>query len=180
MLSTSSDIDRFLYRYQEFLNEDPELKRRLEPFPSFRGGPTPYPGPGPYPPPNVAMDPTGWSKAKGYPVTRLKGRDLVEINVEGKFRFTVGLRTDGTFYVEERSGVNPCLKVSMPLSVFKDMVLGKERVIYALADERNVIEYDNSLGLSDWITIFEVIGIMQELVESDREMWEIIENLRGD
>lgn len=172
-------INKFYEAYEKFLNEDPELKRRLRPYPTFCGGPTPYPGPGPYPPPNIAMDPTGWSKAKGYPTTILKGRELVEFIVPNAFRFTVSLREDGTFYVAERPATKPCLRVEMPLDLFKDMVLGRERVIYALADERNKVEYEDGIGLSDWITIFEVIGAMQELVESDPEMWRLIEDLKG-
>jgi len=170
-------LNIFLKKYEEALNNDAVLKRRLNPMTTFIGGPTPYPGPGPYPPPNVAMDPTGWSKAKGYPVTKLVGRDVVEIEVPGQFVFTVRINDDKSFAVEARRGSNPCLKVSMPLDTFKAMALGKERVIYALADGRNEVQYDSSLGVSDWITVFGIIGKIQELAESDPEIWNLLESL---
>ncbi|MEM0027437.1 MAG: hypothetical protein QXT53_05685 [Ignisphaera sp.] len=170
-------LETFLKKYEESLNRDDILKRRLKPVTTFSGGPTPYPGPGPYPPPNLAMDPTGWSKAKGYNVTRLVGRDVVELEVPERFVFTVRINDDRSFRVESRKAVNPCLRVSMPLDVFKDMALGKERVVYALADKRNNVEYDSSIGLSDWITVFGIIGKIQELAESDPEVWDLLERL---
>lgn len=170
-------LELFLKRLEEALNRDEVLRRRLAPFTTFCGGPTPYPGPGPYPPPNIAMDPTGWSKAKGYNRTRLLGRDIVEVEVPNITTFTIKVREDRTFVVEPRRAEKPCLRVSMPLEVFKAMVLGKERVIYALADKRNEVQYEGDVGLSDWITIFGVLGKMQELVESDPQMWDLVERL---
>ncbi|MEM1779345.1 MAG: hypothetical protein QXU96_08325 [Ignisphaera sp.] len=123
------------------------------------------------------MNPTGWSKAKGYPVTKLLNRDIIEFEVPNYFVFTVHITEDRTLIVEPRRAVNPCLKVSMPLEVFKDMALGKERVIYALADKRNDIQYDPTIALSDWITIFGVIEKIQELAESEPEVWDLLEKL---
>ncbi|MEM2397602.1 MAG: hypothetical protein QW552_05665 [Ignisphaera sp.] len=167
----------FLKRLEESLNKDETLRRRLKPITTFSGGPTPYPGPGPYPPPNLAMDPTGWSRARGYPTSKLLNRDIVELEIHNYFVFTVHVNEDKTFTVEPRRAINPCLKVSMPFDVFKDMALGKERVIYALADKRNEVHYDPTVALSDWITIFGVIGKIQELAESDPEVWDLLEKL---
>lgn len=172
-----SSINLLLKKLEESLNKDEALKRRLKPVTTFSGGPTPYPGPGPYPPPNLAMDPTGWSKAKGYPVTKLLNRDIVELEVPNCFVFTVHINEDRTFVVEPRRAINPCLKVSMPLEVFKDMALGKERVIYALSDKRNETQYDPTVALSDWITVFGIIGKIQELAESVPEVWDLLEKL---
>jgi len=176
-IDISSSIDIFLKRLQDYLNRDESIKRRLKPFTTFCGGPTPYPGPGPYPPPNLAMDPTGWSKAKGYSVSKLPGREAIEIEVLDRFIFTISIDKSGNFVVEMRKAFNPCLSVKMPIDVFKDMVLGRERVVYALADKRNDIKYDGDIGLSDWITIFGILGKMQELVESDPHIWKLIEEL---
>ncbi|MEM4576069.1 MAG: hypothetical protein QW701_01255 [Candidatus Nezhaarchaeales archaeon] len=168
-------FDRFMERYKALLNDDPELKRRLTPYSTFCGGPLPYPGPGPYPPPNIALDPSGWSKARGYPKTILLGKELVTFKIKGVVTFTVRLAENGVFDVEVREGRDPILSVEMTPELFKKMVLGKERVIYALAHPDNVVSFKDGIAFSDWITIFEVIGILQELVESDPEMWRFIE-----
>lgn len=170
-------VEEFIKKFQEYLNSDESLKRRLKPFPTFSGGPTPYPGPGPYPPPNIAMDPTGWSKAKGYSTTRLLGREVLEISIEKCFTISVGIKSDYTFYIVSRKAENPCLRAEIPFDVFKDMALGRERVIYALADERNNITYEDGISLSDWITILGVIGKIQEFMEAEPSLWETLEKM---
>ncbi|MEM1891486.1 MAG: hypothetical protein QW105_01125 [Nitrososphaerota archaeon] len=171
----AEDFNRFIERYKALLNNDPELKRRLTPYSTFCGGPLPYPGPGPYTPPNIALDPSGWSKARGYPKTILLGKELVTLKIKGVAALTVKLTEDGVFDVEAREGHAPILSVEMPPELFKRMVLGKERVIYALAHPDNIVSFKDGIAFSDWITIFEVIGMLQELVESDPEMWRLIE-----
>lgn len=174
-MSGQGILSELIEKYQDFLNNDPELKRRIVPFNTFCGGPTPYPGAGPYPPPNVAMDPTGWTKARGYPKTVLLGKELITFKVKGSFTFTISINEDGMFSIEPRNGIDPILSVEMPSCLFKDMVLGKERVVYSLANPQNSVSYKEGIAFSDWITVFEVISALQELVESDPELWRSIE-----
>jgi len=174
-MSDSEIFSQLIRKYQAFLNDDPELKRRLTPYSTFCGGPTPYPSAGPYPPPNVAMDPTGWTKAKGYPKSILLGKDLITFKIKGSFTFTISLDRNGMFHVEPRNGMDPVLSVEMSPELFKDMVLGKERVVYSLANPQNSVSYKDGIAFSDWITIFEVISVLQELIESDPELWQLIE-----
>ncbi len=170
-------IEELTEALELFLNSDEGFKRRLKPFPVFMGGPVPYPGPGPYPPPNLVYDPSGWSESKGYNTSRLPGRELVEISVPDFFVLTVGLRKNLDFYVELRKAEKPCLRVEMPFEVFKDMALGKEKVVWSLADEKNKVEYERGIGFSDWITILGVIGKIQELMEFDPDLRGFLENL---
>lgn len=66
----------------------------------------------------------------------------------------------------------------MPLDTFKDMILTKQRVIWALADPRNKVECIwPGVSYSDWITILELLVIGQELVERNPAMWDLIEAL---
>ncbi|MEM4203937.1 MAG: hypothetical protein QXS54_07700 [Candidatus Methanomethylicaceae archaeon] len=174
-MSDQGTLSQLIRKYQEFLNNDPELKRRLTPYSTFCGGPAPYPGAGPYPPPNLAMDPTGWTKANGYPKTILLGKELITFKIRNSFAFTISLNKNGTFSIEPRTGIDPILSVEMPSQLFKDMALGKERVVYSLADPQNSVSYKEGIAFSDWITIFEVISALQELVESDPELWQLIE-----
>ncbi|MEM0054268.1 MAG: hypothetical protein QXL89_08805 [Nitrososphaeria archaeon] len=168
-------LSQLIKKYQDFLNSDPELKRRLVPYSTFCGGPTPYPGAGPYPPPNLAIDPSGWTKAHGYSKTILLGKELITFKIKDFLTFTVSLDENGIFNIAPKIGVDPILSVEMPLNLFKDMVLGKERVIYALANPQNSVSYKKGIAFSDWITIFEVISALQELIESDPALWQLIE-----
>lgn len=174
-MSSPDVITKFVEKYTNYLNNDDELQRRLKPFRTFLGGPCPYPGAGPFPPPNLAMDPTGWSRTRGYSASILDGKELIEITVPDHFTMCIGLNK-GNFYARFRKGSKPCLKVEMPLDLFKELLLGYHRVIWALSDKRNKIEYISSLALSDWTTIFEVLTCAQELCESDPEVWDQIEN----
>lgn len=174
-MSNQGIISQLVKKYQEFLNDDQELKRRLSPFSTFCGGPTPYPGAGPYPPPNIAMDPTGWTKARGYPKTALLGKELITFKIKGAFSLTITLTDNGTFKVEPKEGQSPILSVEMSSELFKNMALGKEKVVYSLANPQNSICYKEGIAFSDWITLFEVISVLQELVESDPEIWKSIE-----
>lgn len=171
-------IEQFFKRWSELLNGDGELKRRLKPYRTFMGGPLPYIGPGPYPRPIPTHDPTGWTKAKGYPKPALEGKELIELSVPKLFTYTFELK-EGKFIIKEGSATGrPILRVRMPLDVFKEMILTKQRVIWALADPRNDLECIwPEIGWSDWITVLEILVIGQELVERVSTMWDLIEGL---
>ncbi|MEM2454937.1 MAG: hypothetical protein QXL85_07250 [Candidatus Bathyarchaeia archaeon] len=172
------NIESFFEQWCELLNKDMELKRRLKPFKTFMGGPLPYIGPGPYPPPIPTHDPTGWTRAKGYAKPNLDNKELIELKVDKLFVYTFELK-EGKFIVRAGSANGrPVLRVKMPKDVFKDMILTKQRVIWALADPRNEIEcLWPEIGWSDWITVLEILVVGQELVERDPAMWDLIENL---
>ncbi|MFQ5820921.1 MAG: hypothetical protein ACE5I5_13095 [Candidatus Heimdallarchaeota archaeon] len=166
----------FVKRWTEFLNEDEELSRRIKPFRTFCGGPCQYPGPGPYPSPCVAFDPTGWSKAEGYASSVLDGKELVELNVPGVSKYVINLK-EGKFQIQERETKECCLGVKIPMELLKEIILGRYSLLWVLADERVDVTYMPGLSLSDWTTIFEVLITAQELVETDPELWDIVEGL---
>ncbi|MDI9619205.1 MAG: hypothetical protein QFX33_00065 [Candidatus Nezhaarchaeota archaeon] len=173
--SINEDCMTFWRELENYLNDDQELKRRLKPFRTFCGGPCPYPGPGPYPPPNLAFDPTGWSRARGYPSSILIGRDLIQVDVEGRSVYTISLSEEGVFKVEMRPAKNPILEVALPIFLFKELVLGKHRVIWALSDPKVRVRHSNGISLSDWVTVLEIFACMQELVERRPDLWRIVE-----
>ena len=107
---------------------------------------------------------------------RWKGTD--EISVPGFLKYTFGL-TDGVSYVREGAAKGvPILRVEMPLDTFKDMILTKQRVIWALADPRNKVECMwPGVAYSDWITTLELLVIGQEVVERNPAMWDLIEDM---
>lgn len=171
-------IARFFERWSELLNKDEELGRRLKPWRTFLGGPTPYIGPGPYPRPIPTHDPTGWTKAKGYPKSVLEGKEAIELIVPNLCQYTFAIK-DGKYIVREgKASGRPILRVEMPLDTFKDVILTKQRVVWGLADPRNKIECMwPEIAYSDWITVLEMLVVGQEVVERDPTMWDFIEAL---
>ncbi|MDI9619216.1 MAG: hypothetical protein QFX33_00120 [Candidatus Nezhaarchaeota archaeon] len=165
-------------KWEELLNKDLELKRRLGGFPEWHGGPVPYPGEGPYPRPiyNGPWDPSSWTEKKGYPSTILHENDLIQIVVPEKLSWVVSLR-NSVFTIRDGKAENPCLYIEMPLDLFKDMLLTKYRVVWALADERVKLMWREGIGLSDWITILEVLVVAQEAVDRDPALWNLVEGL---
>jgi hypothetical protein len=158
------------------LNDDRELDRRLKGFKTFAGGPTPFPGPGPYPRPTIAYDPSGWSNAKGYSSTLLHGTDIVEISVPEEFICTI--RVDkGQFLREERKANDPCISLELPKDLLKAFLLTKHQLLWTITDDRAKIKYKEGIGLSDWITIFEILVVAQETIEKKSDLWKIAENL---
>jgi hypothetical protein len=175
---TKGDVARFFEQWVELLEKDEEMKSRQKPWRTFAGGPTSYVGPGPYLPPVPTHDPSGWTKAKGYSKPALEGKELMELGVPEMFKYTFELK-EGKYIVREGAAtVRPVLRVEMPLDTFKDMVLTKQRVVWALADPRNKVECMwPEIGWSDWITVLEILVIGQELVEREPAMWDLIEAL---
>jgi hypothetical protein len=174
-------LDPFISKWEELLNKDEELKRRLQEFPEWHGGPVPYPGEGPYPPPLYGgpFDPSEWTKKRGYRSTILKGKDLIQITVPDKqLSLVVSLSEDGVFTVKK--GVTtkkPCLSIEMPWDLFKDMLTTRYRVVWALADDRTKLSWMEGIGHSDWITILEVLVVAQEVVDRYPEMWDLLERI---
>lgn len=171
-------VSDFFRLWAELINKDEELKSRLKPWRTFLGGPTSFVGPGPYPRPIATHDPTGWEKAKGYPAPELEGKELIEISVPEKLEYTFGL-FEGVFKVRKGGAEGtPVLRVEMPLDTFKNMILTKQRVIWALTDPRNKVECRwPEVAYSDWITTLELLVIGQELVERNPAMWDLVEAL---
>jgi len=158
-------LDVFMEKWIDFLNKDEELKRRLKGFKGFCGKPGPR---------AERAKMLGWPRDMGvacYPhpgKSMLDGRDLVELSIEAN-TYTIRLE-NGKFDLRKGKSENPCLRVKMPLPLFRDTLLSRHRWLWALADDQVKVECDNSLPHSDWITIFEVLVCAQELLEMDIEM----------
>ena len=164
--------DKFLQSWENFLNDDHELKGRIVPFKGFFGGPSPTPGPGPYSRPTPAYDPTGWANAKGYSAPKVDGRDLIELALTpGGFICTISLRK-GKFGISKRSAKKPFLSVKMPNDLWRETVQGKHKIIWALSDKRVTVKNESGISMSDWLTILEVLATSQELLEFEPKLWE--------
>lgn len=174
----------FLRSYEKFLNADKELERRIalkDAFDTrdvFFGGHPCLPGSGPYPRASIAYDPTRWAAAEGYKECALPGQELVELEVLGAFHVTIALGK-AKFKVSEGPAKKPLLSCRMPLELFRDMVLARHKVIWALCQKSAVVRVgDAKLGLSDWTTVLEVLACFTDMAEMDPEVWKFATSLK--
>lgn len=175
--------DGFLREYEAFLRKDQELHRRIELCDDFElrdvffGGHPCLPGSGPYPRASIAYDPTDWAGAKGYKKCMLDGRELVELDVPDAFHCVVQLKK-GEFEISRKKAKDPCLFCRIPLELFREMILGKHKVIWVLCDKSvEVKTCKQRIALSDWTTILEILVCAMDLAEMNPSMWEFWENL---
>jgi hypothetical protein len=181
-------FSEFVNLWTTYLNNDGEIKRRVSNDKTIRDDLTER---------NFAGTPSGhyeharalekkhdrvWPRSMGllhYPhggKSMLDGKDLIELSVPSQFTYTISLK-DGMFRIRNGKGDHPCLSAEMPLSVLKELLLTRHRVVYALADPRNKITCTSQIPHGDWITIFEILVTGQEVVDMDPKMCEIVESL---
>ncbi len=169
-------------KWEDYLNRDGELKRRLAGFKTFSG----LPGGHAKRAQKLRDKYKTWPKAMGeacYPhpgKSIIDGKDLIELKVllsNSRFlHYTLSLRGK-KFNIRDGAGNNPCIKIEIPVDLFRDLALTNDRLFWVLADDRCKVYCTNNLPHSDWITIFETLVCLQEIVDVDKEAKEIVENL---
>jgi hypothetical protein len=177
--------DDFLREYEAFLRRDQELQRRIRLGDNFElrdvffGGHPCLPGSGPYPRASIGYDPTNWAGAKGYKQCMLDGRELVELEVPDAFYCVIQLK-EGEFSIARKKAKDPCLSCRIPLNLFREMVLGKHKVVWVLCDKSvQVKTCTHRIALSDWTTILEVLVCAIDLTEMNPKIWKFWENLKA-
>lgn len=65
----------------------------------------------------------------------LKERALFEIEIGEKGIFTVKQK-EGTLQIVKEKALSPLIRWVVPLSLFKEVLLSRERILYALLDKR--------------------------------------------
>lgn len=160
-------------RWVEFMNDDQELKRRLNGFKKFSG----VPG---FRAERARV--LGWPRAMGtgpYPhggQSHLDGKEIVELSVPGIFNYTIVLKNK-KFSFNEKKAKDPVLGIEMPLQLMKETLLSKQRWVWAIADPSAKITYMEGIPHSDWVTIFEVLVCFQELSDFHPELKKVVEAL---
>ena len=93
----------------------------------------------------------------------VEGRTAIQIELEGQSPYMVDVR-DGTFKVKQGLGKNPLLNWKLPVSLFKDVMLGKQRLIYGLLDPRGTLAFDTP-NFTHWngATIIEMLFLACEM-----------------
>jgi hypothetical protein len=167
----------FCKKYQAYLNADGELERRLAGFKHFSGVPD-----GHYKRARAQGISAVARAVKCYPFggkSLLEDCELVGIQIDGleeNNTFAVSLR-DRKFEIKNADWKSPHLTITLSKELFKKTVLGRYRWLWTIGMEEVTISHSEGLPHSDWVTILEVLVVMQELVEFDKELWQTIESL---
>jgi hypothetical protein len=143
-------LDLFIKKWEKYLNEDPEIPARI-------------------------ASPPWWKEAK--PVSKLEGRDAVEITIDEN-SYTIEVKNYRFHIREGVAKTKPLLSLSMPISLFKNLVLGKRKVVTVLLDDECRVKFDTpDWNHYDGATVLEMLVAAQELVQRDSEAREAVEKL---
>ena len=183
MKAEKRDWADFIKKLEKFLNVDEELRRRInlrddfENRDVFFGGHPCLPGPGPYTRASIAYDPTNWAGSKGYKSSVLDGKALIKLEIRDSFVFLIQLK-NGKFKIVKKCSETPYISCKMPLNIFKNMIQGKNKIIWILCNKEVKVEIKpNKLGLSDWTTLLIIFACMGDMIEMNPDMWKFWENI---
>jgi len=106
-----------------------------------------------------------------------EGRAVVEIDIKERGVVAIELK-DKRFHIRSGKASLPLLSWSVPLSLFKEVLLGKERILYALLDKECTLSFDTP-HFTHWngTTALAVILAAQEMVKKNPEVKKIVEVL---
>jgi len=126
---------------------------------------------------HLNQDPVIRARTAHIKSTLKEGKPLVEVEVEARGVLTVEQK-GGTFQIGRDKASHPLLSWRVPLSLFKEVLLGKERILYALLDKRCGLSFDTP-HFSHWngVTALEIILLACEMVKKSPEMRRLAEEL---
>ena len=109
----------------------------------------------------------------------VEGRTAIQIEVEGQSSYTVEIEK-GKFKIQKGSEKKPLLTWKLPVVLFKDVMLGEQRLIYALLDPRGTLSFDTP-NFSHWngATIIEMLFLACEMVQRESRIVKLVEGLES-
>lgn len=107
----------------------------------------------------------------------VEGRSAIQIEMEGQSSYRVEV-SDGKFKIQKGSDKKPLLTWKLPVVLFKDVMLGKQRLIYALLDPRGKLSFDTP-NFSHWngATIIEMLFLACEMGQKESKISKLVEGL---
>ena len=164
----------FNKKYEDYLNADGELQRRLKGFKTFSGKPD-----GHYKRARSEGEKAVARAVRCYPFggESLIGEnsEIIGINITGTDEKLLISLINEKFSVKSDNWKKPFLAISLPLEKFKKAVLGRYRWIWLLGLDDVEVSYSEEIPHSDWVTIFEILVAMQELPEFDNTLIDKVE-----
>ena len=107
----------------------------------------------------------------------LEGRTAINLEVAGQNPYRVDV-SGGKFAVQQGSAEGPLLTWKLPLALLKDVMLGKQRLIYGLLDPRGTLAFDTP-NFTHWngATIIEMLFLACEMGEKEAHISQLIQGL---
>ena len=107
----------------------------------------------------------------------LEGKSAIQIEIEGQSPYHV-LVADNKFKIQPGSAGTALLRWKLPLPLFKDVMLGRHRLIYSLLDPRGVLTFDTP-NFTHWngATIIEMLYLACEMAQKSRSLSELVEGV---
>jgi hypothetical protein len=168
-------IPGFIKKYEDYLNADPELGRRLKGFKNFSGMPD-----GHYDRARQEGKSAQVRAIRCYPFggsSQLDDCNVIGITVKegGTEIFMVISLSNSVFSVKAKAAENPKLNLVMTKELFTRTILGRYRWMWVIGMDEVEVSWSSELPHSDWVTILELLVTMQELVEFDPDLLDMIE-----
>ena len=109
----------------------------------------------------------------------LEGKTAILLEVEGQASYMVDVN-DGKFKIHQGSATSPLLNWKLTVPLFKDVMLGKHRLIYSLLDPGGILSFDTP-NFSHWngATIIEMLYLACKMSEKNSEISKLIEKLEA-
>ena len=109
----------------------------------------------------------------------VEGRTAIQIELEGQSSYTVEIKK-GKFKVQKGSDKKPLLTWKLPVVLFKGVMLGEQRLIYALLDPRGALSFDTP-NFSHWngATIIEMLFLACEMGQKESKIAKLVEGLES-
>ena len=107
----------------------------------------------------------------------LEGRTAINLEVAGQNPYRVDV-SGGKFAVQQGSAEGPLLTWKLPPALLKDVMLGKQRLIYGLLDPRGTLAFDTP-NFTHWngATIIEMLFLACEMGEKEAHISQLIKDL---
>jgi hypothetical protein len=107
----------------------------------------------------------------------LEGRTAINLEVAGQNSYRVDV-SGGKFAVQQGSAEGPLLTWKLPPALLKDVMLGKQRLIYGLLDPRGTLAFDTP-NFTHWngATIIEMLFLACEMGEKEAHISQLIKGL---
>jgi len=107
----------------------------------------------------------------------LEGRTAINLEVAGQNPYRVDV-SGGKFAVQQGSAEGPLLTWKLPPALLKEVMLGKQRLIYGLLDPRGTLAFDTP-NFTHWngATIIEMLFLACEMGEKEAHISQLIKGL---
>jgi hypothetical protein len=107
----------------------------------------------------------------------LEGKSAIQIEIKGYSSYRVDV-VGNKFKIQRGRADSALLVWKLSLSLFKDVMLGRHRLIYSLLDPQGVLTFDTP-NFTHWngASIIEMLYLAYEMVQKSKVQAELVEGL---